>query len=80
MPANVLITGSSTGMGRLTAESLVRGGHTVFATMIGLETFSTKPAEEMKRFAKSEAGKMHILELDVTSDESVETAVKACRV
>ncbi len=29
----VLITGSSTGFGRLFAETLARKGHTVFATM-----------------------------------------------
>jgi len=43
--------------------------------MIGLKTVSAEAVEELTQYAIDKPGKIHILELDVTSDESVETAV-----
>ena len=72
----VLITGSSTGFGRLIAETLARHGHTVFATMRGPAGRNDKNASEIRELAKRESLPLHILELDVTSDDSVEQAVR----
>jgi NAD(P)-dependent dehydrogenase (short-subunit alcohol dehydrogenase family) len=73
----VLITGSSTGFGRLFAETLGRKGHTVFATMRDPGGRNAKNASEIRALAKEESLPIHVLELDVTDDASVERAVAA---
>ena len=62
----VLISGCSSGIGAATAETLVRAGHTVYATARRTETL-----------AGLEALGCHALALDVTSEDSMIAAVKA---
>jgi NAD(P)-dependent dehydrogenase (short-subunit alcohol dehydrogenase family) len=71
----VLITGSSTGFGRLFAETLARKGHTVFATMRAPGGRNAKNASEIRALAEKDGLLIHLLELDVTDDASVQTAV-----
>jgi len=73
----VLITGSSTGFGRLFAETLARKGHTVFATMRDPGGRNAKNASEIRALAEKETLPMHVLEMDVTNDASVQKAVDA---
>jgi NAD(P)-dependent dehydrogenase (short-subunit alcohol dehydrogenase family) len=73
----VLITGASTGFGRLFAETLARKGHTVFATMRDPGGRNAKNASEIRTLAEKESLPIHVLELDVTDDASVDTAVDA---
>src|SRR6202047_2653222 len=73
----VLITGSSTGFGRLFAETLARKGHTVFATMRDPAGRNAKNAGEIRALAEKDSLPIHVLELDVTNDASVERAVNA---
>jgi NAD(P)-dependent dehydrogenase (short-subunit alcohol dehydrogenase family) len=73
----VLITGSSTGFGRLFADTLARKRHTVFATMRDAEGRNAKNAAEIRAVAEKESLPIHVLELDVTDDASVERAVDA---
>ncbi len=73
----VLITGSSTGFGRLFTETLARKGHTVFATMRDLGGRNAKNASEIRALGEKESLPIHVLELDVTNDASVERAVDA---
>jgi NAD(P)-dependent dehydrogenase (short-subunit alcohol dehydrogenase family) len=70
--ASVLITGCSSGFGKLTALRFARHGHTVFATM--RDVAKAGPMEEM---AAEEGVDVRVLELDVTDTASVEAAVKA---
>jgi NAD(P)-dependent dehydrogenase (short-subunit alcohol dehydrogenase family) len=72
----VLITGSSTGFGRLISETLARHGHTVFATMRDPVGRNATNAAEICELAKKESLPLHVLELDVTDDVSVEQAVR----
>src|ERR1700724_912852 len=73
----VLITGSSTGFGRLFVDTLARRGHTVFATMRDPGGRNAKNAAEISTLAQKESLPIHILELDVTDDASVGRAVDA---
>jgi NAD(P)-dependent dehydrogenase (short-subunit alcohol dehydrogenase family) len=73
----VLITGSSTGFGRLFADTLARRGHTVFATMRDPGGRNAKNASEIRALAEKDSLPIHVLELDVTDDASVERAVDA---
>jgi NAD(P)-dependent dehydrogenase (short-subunit alcohol dehydrogenase family) len=73
----VLITGSSTGFGRLFTETLARKGHTVFATMRDPGGRNAKNAAEIRRLAEKDSLPIHVLEMDVTDDASVERAVDA---
>jgi len=57
----VLITGASSGLGRAAGERLADLGYTVFGT-------SRKPSDELS--------KVRMIPLDVTSDESVENAIR----
>jgi len=70
MSQNVLITGSSTGFGLLTARTLLKNGHTVVASMRGTNGKNKSVAEELK------AAGAHIVDVDVTNDSSVDKGVK----
>ena len=73
----VLITGSSTGFGRLFVDTLARKGHTVFATMRDPGGRNAKNASEIRTLAEKDSLPIYVLELDVTDDASVERAVDA---
>ena len=73
---NVLITGSSSGFGLDTARLLVSNGYTVFATMRDSTDRNRPIAQALQAFAVAQTGQLHIIDLDVTSDESVDTAVQ----
>jgi NAD(P)-dependent dehydrogenase (short-subunit alcohol dehydrogenase family) len=73
----VLITGSSTGFGRLFTETLARKGHTVFATMRDPGGRNAKNASEIRALAEKDSLPIHVLDLDVTDDTSVERSVNA---
>jgi len=73
----VLITGSSTGFGRLFVDTLARKGHTVFATMRDPGGRNAKNASEIGTLAEKDSLPIHVLELDVTDDASVDRAVGA---
>jgi len=71
----VLVTGTSSGFGRLIAETLARKGYQVFATMRNVKGRNAAAAREMTELAKRESLSSQTLELDVTNDVSVESAV-----
>ena len=68
--AVVLVTGCSSGLGRSVALRLARRGERVYATMRHAER-----GKELHDEAAAEALDLEVLELDVTSDESVGEAV-----
>jgi NAD(P)-dependent dehydrogenase (short-subunit alcohol dehydrogenase family) len=70
---SVLITGCSSGFGRLTAELLARRGARVFATMRALPR---PEGDELAALAKAEGLDLHVLALDVTELDQVNAAVK----
>lgn len=70
--ANVVITGSNSGFGRLTVETLAKAGHSVYATMRETGGRNAAAAKELQALA---GGKVQVVELDVTSDASVQKAI-----
>ena len=72
---NILITGCSSGFGFDSAKYLAEKGHHVYATMRNVNGKNAKAASDLKDFAGSNGFKIEVLELDVTSDDSVNAAV-----
>ncbi len=72
----ILITGSSTGIGNLTAKALAAAGHTVYATMRDPEGHNAERAKDLRESPKGEGGDLRVVELDVQSQDSADAAVK----
>ena len=68
----VLITGASSGFGRLIAELLSKNNFQVIATMRDISGKNSKIARELDGLSKN----VTIEELDVTCSNSIKTAVK----
>ena len=68
---SVLITGGSSGIGWAAAELLARKGYRVFATTRSLG----RRRDVVEETARKYAGKITFIEMDATSDESVERCV-----
>jgi NAD(P)-dependent dehydrogenase (short-subunit alcohol dehydrogenase family) len=71
----VLITGASSGFGRLSAEALAKAGYTVYASMRDTRGHNAPVVEEMAAHAREAGTDLRTVELDVSSDASVEAAV-----
>jgi NAD(P)-dependent dehydrogenase (short-subunit alcohol dehydrogenase family) len=75
MALNILITGCSSGFGRLMSETLARRGHHVFAGMRDVAGRNASAAESIKAAAGDAGGSITPVEIDITSDASVEAGV-----
>ena len=60
----VLVTGSTTGFGRLTVETLARQGHTVFASMRDTGDRNAGHASELEEFAGRDGLELRVVEID----------------
>lgn len=69
---SILITGASSGFGRLGAEYYARQGAKVFATM---RNVPRAEADELRDLASAESLDISIVEIDVTSDSQTEAGV-----
>jgi NAD(P)-dependent dehydrogenase (short-subunit alcohol dehydrogenase family) len=70
----VLITGTSSGFGRNTAETLARVGHTVYASMRDSRGRNKGAADSLRALARAEQVDLRIADLDVASADSVQQA------
>jgi len=71
----ILITGCSSGFGYNAAKYLAEQGHYIYATMRNTEGKNAEAAAELKKFAKENGYQIQVMDIDVTSDDSVNTAV-----
>ncbi len=71
----ILVTGSTSGFGRLTVETLARQGYRVFAGMRAAAGKNAPAAEALRALAQREALALQIVEIDITDDASVERAI-----
>jgi NAD(P)-dependent dehydrogenase (short-subunit alcohol dehydrogenase family) len=72
----IVITGASSGFGALTARALAKAGHTVYASMRDTTGQNARQVEEAKKFAKDNKVDLRSIELDVTSQASVDAAIQ----
>jgi NAD(P)-dependent dehydrogenase (short-subunit alcohol dehydrogenase family) len=72
----ILITGASSGFGRLTAEALAKAGNTVYASMRDIAGRNAKNAAEVAETSKRDGVDLRAIELDVQSEPSIDVAVK----
>jgi NAD(P)-dependent dehydrogenase (short-subunit alcohol dehydrogenase family) len=71
----ILVTGASSGFGRLSAEALARAGHTVYASMRDTKGRNTPNVKAIGQLAKEQGIDLRTVELDVQSQDSVDKGV-----
>jgi NAD(P)-dependent dehydrogenase (short-subunit alcohol dehydrogenase family) len=76
MGQSILVSGSSSGLGRRISETLAGHGHTVFATMRNTQGKNAAAASSLADWAQQANLELRILDMDVTDDASVQRAVQ----
>lgn len=77
MKSVILVTGAGSGIGKLSAQSLALAGHTVYASMRGIEGRNSDRADALRDWARSRGADLRSLELDVLSQASADAAAAA---
>src|SRR5712691_2980973 len=72
----IVITGASSGFGRLSANALAKAGHTVYASMRDTADRNAPQAADVKKFAQDNKVDLRPIELDVSSEQSIEAAIR----
>jgi len=70
----ILITGCSSGFGNMATKYLAEKGNHVIATMRNVNGKNSQSAKDLLDYGNSKGLKIDVLEMDVTSDESVAAA------
>jgi len=72
---SVLITGSSSGFGRLSALHFARSGANVIASMRNFNSGKRPEAQELLDIANDEKLKLEVVEIDVTKEDQISSGV-----
>jgi NAD(P)-dependent dehydrogenase (short-subunit alcohol dehydrogenase family) len=71
----IVITGASSGFGRLSANALAKAGHIVYASMRDTTGRNAAQAADVERYAKDNNVDLRAIELDVNAQPSVDAAI-----
>ncbi|BBY87462.1 SDR family oxidoreductase [Mycolicibacterium tokaiense] len=71
----ILVTGASSGFGRMCAEALAGAGHVVYASMRGTDGHNAEQVAAIRDHAATHGVDLRALDLDVSDTVSVENAV-----
>ena len=71
----IVVTGASSGFGRLTANALAGAGHTVYASMRETKGRNAPQVADVEQFARDHRVDLRAIELDVNSQASVDAGI-----
>ncbi|MCB9370887.1 SDR family oxidoreductase [Candidatus Woesearchaeota archaeon] len=71
----ILITGTSSGFGQLTAKALAEQGHKVYASMRDIATKNKESAQDLQTWAEEKNFFLKVIEIDLKSEDSIQKAV-----
>jgi NAD(P)-dependent dehydrogenase (short-subunit alcohol dehydrogenase family) len=71
----IVVTGASSGFGRLTANALAHAGYTVYASMRETKGRNAPQVADVEKFATDNRVDLRAIELDVSSQESVDAGI-----
>ena len=71
----IVITGASSGFGRLSANALARAGHTVYASMRETQGRNAPQVADVEKYARENRVDLRAIELDVGFQESVDAGI-----
>jgi NAD(P)-dependent dehydrogenase (short-subunit alcohol dehydrogenase family) len=74
--AVVLVTGASSGFGAMTSRALADAGHVVYAGVRDTASRNQSAVADAKEYASSNGVALRVVELDVSDQTSVDTAVR----
>ncbi|MFQ5527949.1 MAG: SDR family oxidoreductase [Thermoanaerobaculia bacterium] len=72
----IVVTGASSGLGKLTAETLAAAGSQVYATMRNSRGSNRSTREAMLDAATTGGRKLSVVDMDVTNQKSVDQAIE----